>query len=338
MKSNKLFHTVMKAKNIIYIISLMLAAISCSMEDDTLMNDATKGIENSLNGEEIALAFSLTNGEVATKATDNTTDQDLNNVTVFLLKNGTVVNAERFATKAEAEANIFYIKKDDSTWKMIVVANADVSITGLSDAASIHSATASLADKTKFGEATLDIAGMTGKEYVADIELRQSYAKVGLASFKVQRNGSTGYNNLKVELTKVALINQNTKGRIDGSALIPEVNELANPNRTCTDYILLNNDTNPTELLSNPIFFNTFAYEYKEASNKQSVELTYKVNGISHTETIQINGNDGSVEAGNIYKLNVTASVSPEGIVTILNVNFEVVNLVEREINPEAFC
>ncbi|CAK7061931.1 MAG: hypothetical protein PARBA_02306 [Parabacteroides sp.] len=345
MKSNKLFHTVMKAKNIIYIISLVFAAMSCSMDSDTMMNDTTKEIENSLNNGEVAVSFSLTDGSVTTKsvtpaAADNTTDQDINNVTIFLLEGENVIDVKQSNVKNQKlYTNCFYVKKGErSSLNLIVVANSSIG-TSFATANEIRTAVIHLGDCTKYGESALSLSG---NAYTATIELIQSYAKVGLASFKVQRAASSGYNNLKVELTNIALVNQNTKGQVDGLAMVPTATELANLNVSRNDIVILNNNTGSSNILKDDVvLFNTFAYDYKNTEQKLALALTYEVNGISHTETITIQGaTQGTlaVAAGNIYKLNVTASITPEGRVTILNVGFEVVDLVKREITPETFA
>lgn len=341
MKSNKLFHTVMKVKNIIYMISLMFAAMSCSMDGDTMMSDTTKEIENSLNNGEVAVSFSLTDGSVATKSTDATTDQEIKNVTVFLLKNDAVIDVMTSSTGNIAYSNCFYVKNEGKKMELIVVANASIG-TAYENSASILNATANLDDCTKWARHTIDFSQVVNKSYNAAIKLSQSYAKVGLASFKVQRAASSGYKNLVVKLTNISLVNQNTKGQVSGLAIAPIADELNNPNISRNDQITLNNNTASSDILGNDVvLFNTFAYDYKNTDKKLALTLTYEVNGVSHTETITIQGTSQGelvVEAGNIYKLNVTASITPEGRVTILNIGFEVVDLVNREITPETFA
>ena len=91
----------MKLGNILSIFCFLAAMASCSMDDDTMMNDASKEIEASVNtNKEAYLAFGMDLGVMNTKATvqdkvtgtDDQIDQDINNLWIFLLDGETVLN------------------------------------------------------------------------------------------------------------------------------------------------------------------------------------------------------------------------------------------------------
>lgn len=317
MKSNKLFHTVMKVKNIIYIISLMLAAMSCSMDGDTMMNDTTKEIENSLNNGEVAVSFSLTDGSVATKSatgTDATTDQEIKNVTVFLLKNDAVIDVMTSETGNTAYSNCFYVK-NEGNMELIVVANASIG-TGYENSASILNATANLDDCTKWARHTIDFSQVVNNSYNAAIELSQSYAGIELGQFTVVK-GEGAKEGVQVSLTGVELLNRNTKGQVNGAmagvSLANKTWSFGGTNPACQT------SSNSTDILKgHNVFFRTFAYDYSKTSDKQlALQLTYSIGGKNYTKIITVQGktdNQLAVEAGCIYQVNVTLNVTTKEV------------------------
>lgn len=322
MKSNKLFHTVMKVKNIIYIISLVFAAMSCSMDSDTMMNDTTKEIENSLNNGEVAVSFSLTDGSVATKsvtpaAADNTTDQDINNVTVFLLKNDAVIDVMTSSTGNTAYNNCFYVKNEGSM-ELIVVANASTLGVNYENSESILKAAANLSDCTKWARHTIDFSKAENKSYHAAIELSQSYAKIELAEFNV-RKASGNYNDVEVGLDKVEIKNINSKGVVDGSLV--ESPELGNEKQDCM-YTIIPTTNESKNIVANSLKFNTFAN-----AGQMVMILTYHVGKVSKTHEIVIEGNEGMINAGNIYKIKVNATLRAEQL--DFDVVFDILNWID---------
>ena len=323
MKSNKLFHTVMKVKNIIYIISLMFAAMSCSMDGDTMMNDTTKEIENSLNNGEVAVSFSLTDGSVATKSAagiDATTDQEIKNVTVFLLKNDAVIDVMTSSTGNTAYSNCFYVK-NEGNMELIVVANALIG-TAYENGTSILKAAANLEDCTKWARHTIDFSQVINNSYNAAIELSQSYAKVELAEFNV-RKATGNYKDVEVGLDKVEIKNINSKGVVDGSLVESPV--LENKEIVC-NYTIIPTTKESGNIVEKPLNFNTFAKE-QDAKSKMIMVLTYHVGKVSKTHAIEIEGNEGMINAGNIYKVKVNATLRAEQL--DFDVVFDILNWID---------
>lgn len=332
MKSNKLFHTVMKVKNIIYIISLMFAAMSCSMDGDTMMSDTTKEIENSLNNGEVAVSFSLTDGSVATKSTDATTDQEIKNVTVFLLKNDAVIDVMTSETDNTVYSDCFYVKNEGKKMELIVVANASIG-TAYENSASILNATANLDDCTKWARHTIDFSKVANSSYNAAIELSQSYAGIELGQFTVVK-GEGAKEGVQVSLTGVELLNRNTKGQVNGAmagvSLENKTWGFGETNPTCQT------SSNSTDILNgHNIFFRTFAYDYSEISDKQlALRLTYSIGGKNYTKIITVQGkseNQLAVEAGCIYQVNVTLNVTTKEVTT--NLKWEIKGFAQKNVS-----
>lgn len=102
-KLNEKIHRVMKIKNIFFAVMLVLAGFSCSMEDDTIMNDVEKGIEEVTDAYTV-LDFNVAFNEMATKSTtvkpdtdipatgdENNGEKNVSDVSVFLLEGGNII-------------------------------------------------------------------------------------------------------------------------------------------------------------------------------------------------------------------------------------------------------
>lgn len=104
-KLNEKIHRVMKIKNIFFAVMLVLAGFSCSMEDDTIMNDVEKGIEEVTDAYTV-LDFNVAFNEMATKSTsttvepgddipatgdENKEEKKVSDVSVFLLESGSII-------------------------------------------------------------------------------------------------------------------------------------------------------------------------------------------------------------------------------------------------------
>ena len=98
----------MKIKNIFFAAILVLAGFSCSMEDDAIMNDVEKGIEEATEAYTV-LDFGVAFNEMATKASttvvpgedrpatgdENNDEKKISEVSVFLLEDGKVITRVR---------------------------------------------------------------------------------------------------------------------------------------------------------------------------------------------------------------------------------------------------
>ena len=345
----------MKLKNILSMVCFLCLAVSCSMDDETVMNDISKEIEATQGeGKEAFVAVQMNFGELATKSvtagnSDNTTDQEINNLALFLLDGDNVINKAFFekdqftrdedGTLKTSEGEVFgFLTKKKNTLSMIAVANTDANILAKTTRSAIETYAATLDNCTKYKEVNnfgwLKKDGQTaypGYEKIngADgalaqapafvkIVLQQSYARVELASFNVKRNEETT-KDVSVKLTGVKLYNINTNGQVNGTEKNFSGKDDSFPNLTFS--CMTSEEACKTEkglnlLVNNASdhYFRTFAYNYKNSddSDKMKMEISYEVGVNKYTKVCVIEGRTAdlqAVEAGYIYRLNLTVTV-----------------------------
>lgn len=348
----------MKLKNILSIVCIIFAAVSCSTEDDILMNDVSKEI-SAVQGEanEAYVAVKMNLNELTTKSvapgdpsTEGVTDQEINTLALFLLEGDNVINYAYFGngefirgedgTLQKSNGEVFgFLTKKKNTLSLIAVANTDNGILAKTTRNAIATYAAALGNCVKykdvqnFGWFKKDgVTPYPGYEMIngndgvlaqdpayVKIDLKQSYARVELASFNVIKN--TSYEkDVNVQLTNVELINLNTKGQVNG--------DLAGTILTSSSWDFQKSFpacvTSDTECAQAPgknilagknIFFRSFAYDYSKKTEKLCLKLTYKVGVKTHTKEIIIQGKEEglqAIEAGYIYRINLTATLRPE--------------------------
>lgn len=348
----------MKLKNILSVLCFFFVMASCSMEDDVLMNDASKEIEAAQNGnKEAFVAVQMDLNGLTTKSvtvgdpsTDNVTDQEIKNLALFLLDGDQVIDRTFFASgefsrdadgTLKSNGKVFgFLTKKKNTLGMIAVANTDEEILTKTTRTEIATYAATLNNCTKYKDiqnfgwfekdgTTLypgyeKINGNDGvlaqnPAYVK-IELKQSYARVELASFNVIRN-TAFEKTVDVTLTKVELLNLNEKGQVNGSVAGTSLKDnswsFQNTPSCSTGDSECTTSSGKNILANNNIFFRTFAYDYSGSQKKLCLKLTYEVGAKIHTKEIIIQGKEAGlfeVEAGYIYKVNLTATVRPEQV------------------------
>ena len=108
----------MKIKNIFFAAILVFAGFSCSMEDDTIMNDVEKGIEEATEAYTV-LDFGVAFNEMATKASttvvpgedrpatgnENNDEKKISEVSVFLLEDGKVIGILKSQNMNQVSSN-----------------------------------------------------------------------------------------------------------------------------------------------------------------------------------------------------------------------------------------
>lgn len=348
----------MKLKNILSIVCIIFAAVSCSTEDDILMNDVSKEI-SAVQGEanEAYVAVKMNLNELTTKSvapgnpsTEGVTDQEINTLALFLLEGDNVINYAYFGngeftrgedgTLQKSNGEVFgFLTKKKNTLSLIAVANTDDKILDKTTRNTIATYAAALGNCVKykdvqnFGWFKKDgVTPYPGYEMISGddgvlaqdpayvkIELKQSYARVELASFNVIKN--TSYvKDVNVQLTNVELINLNTKGQVNGdlagTTLTSNSWDFSNTFPTCsTKDAECAQAPGKNILAGNNIFFRSFAYDYSNKTEKLCLKLTYKVGVKTHTKEIIIQGKEEglqAIEAGYIYRINLTATLRPE--------------------------
>lgn len=351
----------MKLKNILSVFCCVVAMASCSMEDDALMNDISKEIE-SAQGEakEAYVAVKMDLDGLSTKSvtpgdpsTDNIADQEIKTLALFLLDGDNVINKAFFATgefsresdgTLKSNGKVFgFLTKKKNTLSLIAVANTDNGILTKTSRNDIATYAAVLGDCVKYQDVPnfgwFEKDGSTpypGYEKIngddgvlaqepayVKIVLKQSYARVELASFNVIRNAAYD-KTVDVQLTNVELLNLNAKGQANGvlagTTLENSSWNFQNAFPVCsTADAACSNAPGKNILAGSNIFFRTFAHNYSNSnqSNKLCLKLTYKVGVKTRTKEIIIEGKEAglfAVEAGYIYRVNLTATLRPEQV------------------------
>ena len=352
----------MKLKNILSFFCFLAAMASCSMDDETVMNDISKEINSSTGtSKEALVSFQLDMNGLTTKSvtnagTDNTVDQEVNNIVIFLLNGDNVIDYA-LLNKADGDflqsgnvctpkADFGFLTKKVNTLKLMVIANSGITASTVSNyttGAQVKAASANLADCTKFGESNITWQYADGSEYPGyekingtdgvlaqpsypvNVTVKQAYAREELASFNVKKQRAS--ESVDVTLAGVKLYNINTKGQANGAAIGPVLAEPSDWNfgssfPTCnTGDIECSSTDGKNILANNNVFFRTFAYDYSnvQADKEMYLEISYKIGVQSQlrTKKIVIEGktdNLKAVEAGYIYRINLTASVRPEQV------------------------
>ena len=174
----------MKLKNILSFFCFLAAMASCSMDDETVMNDISKEINSSTGtSKEALVSFQLDMNGLTTKSvtnagTDNTVDQEVNNIVIFLLNGDNVIDYA-LLNKADGDflqsgnvctpkADFGFLTKKVNTLKLMVIANSGITASTVSNyttGAQVKAASANLADCTKFGESNITWQYADGSEY-----------------------------------------------------------------------------------------------------------------------------------------------------------------------------
>lgn len=277
------------------VLSFLLVAVSCSVEDDAFMNNNNmNNVESStvISDQEAYLSFNV-NTNVATKAAGSFELDTLNSVStcsVVLFDNNNNILAVKDGVKVENGAlqNCSFLTKVRNDLKVAVIANTTKSFENCPTMKEVRETVQDQKDLetlVKYGEAAVSFDGVKGsastKENVptvtVNVKLSQLAAIVELASFNV--TFAEGAKEAAVEVTRVVLVNANTEAytAAEGRSSIATLTETANLSTA-------NFRTYPSQKVTMQIFYTVGEKEYS-------------------TKAFKING--GSVENGYIYRLNV---------------------------------
>ena len=243
----------MKLRNILSVFCFLAAMASCSMEDDTMMNDASKEFEASVNADKEAyLAFGMNLGVMNTKSTvkDDQVGTD-DNLWIFLLDGETVLNKAYLAEgdihfdtnhhlykDAEHTTPFGFLTKKKDNLKLFVIANSIYTANNATIAActtlSGIKALSLGADDLNACVKVSDVANVVWGDYPGyekingadgalqqepcwvDVTLKQAYARVGLKSFVVKK-GQDLKDDINVTLLDATLSNQNMAWSVGGT-------------------------------------------------------------------------------------------------------------------------
>lgn len=310
----------MKTRNIITIISIIFALVSCSADNDILNDIPAQNTE--VSESEAVISCSIDN--IQTRATVTVADDAITNAVFFLLDGEDNVLGYRINnTKATFQT------KNQADLKVLVVANASQSlqtaITACSTGKAIWGQTLGADDLTslvKIGEEK--VGAFTENSINVEVEVKQIAARIDIASLTLNIKDAD-----RVTLEQVELINQNTKGYMDGKYV---------------DFVGTSTTASIAKLFSDRVFtsgtaqtdictFYSFANE--NVNNKTTLKLSFKIDGKTVNTLVTIKDNDKKervVGAAN-HQLTITATIQGENVTPI--VTFTVADWNKSQISAD---
>lgn len=310
----------MKLKNILSVFCCLVAMVSCSMEDDTMMNDTSKELMNRNSDKEAVLNINLSSSALLTKATGDTEPADgaketkLENC-VLALMDGNDVLAVRTSSDISATGkvnDVSFLTKVRSGLSVIAIVNVANPADYLS--ATTYNELNKMVTVDPNGEALLVKQGRKAIEFPAGfgspsttptaentmpvtIVVTQVAAKLQLSEFNVKY--ADGVQKEKtVTLTEVSFENINKQSNV------------------FTEASLVIDGFKGTSV-------GTTAYSYANTKNADSpvkMSLTFRIGdadsmqGETVTRTYIINNKD--VQAGYLYRVFVNMTVNTHTVDT----------------------
>lgn len=330
---------------ILTVVSFLLVAVSCSVENDTYMNDVNK--EMAAASEEYAyVAFNMGMQTKSSASEQENIDdtETISNVTFFLFQNGKVVGTAtagqgndyqnvRILTKANGAKTVFAIvnlSADTQTRLLSYTTEYDVRNAAL-DANDMNAL-------VKVGEREVEVingVASTPSNYkgeypteTASITVAQRTARIEISKLSVfYADGCTKY---PVTLTGISLKNQNLAGQVEGVATAANYNS---ENTLSIDETKENaNKSIEFESVTDKYFY-TFANNTSKEDDMTALVLHFSINGKAFDREIKIKHIDtNKVEAGFIYRLTINAKVQSNDVesaveCSILDWNYNEINL-----------
>ncbi|MDF9829896.1 hypothetical protein [Parabacteroides sp. PF5-6] len=227
----------MKLKSIVAMISFLMVAVSCSMEDDVL-NEMAKGTTTQTNQEEVGISVLINVNNVPTKGAfgddikpgaylDGTDADKVEKCMVFIANAaGTITYRNTNVAVGEDKKLVMnFSLKTGSAYKMLVVANSTTDFNACTTLDHIKAKGLAATDMNalvKWGEEVIDLtdsvglATMPGAEEKITVDLHQLTAQISLKELIV-KGFNNGTNPTDVYLRSVEVVNQNVEYSIDNS-------------------------------------------------------------------------------------------------------------------------
>ena len=331
----------MKIKNIFFAVMLVLAGFSCSMEDDTIMNDVEKGIEEVTDAYTV-LDFNVAFNEMATKSTtvkpgtdipatgdENNGEKNVSDVSVFLLEGGNIIGILQSDQPNQVSSDnkgIITLKdlkfvtkyKAGRTLEAHVVINGNEFLTGINigDSKSVLDKTISghLSDVAliKYGHRSIvlgrDVTKSDPSPAVAEanpttilVKVSQVAARLDFSQFAVTLDGFA--NAPAVTLLEAKFMNIQENSTIFGAA----------SNDGAIGEVSVKNPTGENNTWSN--IATTYSYAnnvtalyVKFQVGDRTFEKTYPINPANIEKTINHNG----IRGGYLYDIKVHWTITPK--------------------------
>lgn len=304
---------------ILTVVSFLLVAVSCSVEDDVYMNN-NNNVESSvvISDQEAYLSFNI-NANAVTKSNVSTSDtlSAVSSCSVVLFSNDNILAVMDDVTVVNGELqNCSFLTKVRNDLRVAIIANTTQSFENcptMEDVRKKVQTQKDLETLVKYGEAAVSFGDVKGSASTKDtpkvtvnVTLHQLAAIVELASFNT--TFETGAKVEEVVITKVELKNANLNTYTDqkGCSKI----------ETLTQTMEMN--------VKNFSKIDFRSYE----SNDVTLSITFKVGDREYEKSYKING--GSINSGYIYRLNVNMTLRTHDV--DMNVELSVADWTDNSI------
>ena len=306
----------MKIKNIFFAAILVLAGFSCSMEDDAIMNDVEKGIEEATEAYTV-LDFGVAFNEMATKASttvvpgeDRPATGDENNddgsITLKDLKFVT-----KYKTNRTLEAHV--VINGNQFLKNINIGDAQSALNQqISGCLSADQLIKYGSTRIVFGK---DITNSYSSPSVAEnnpttilVKVSHVAARLDFSQFDVTLNGFEG--NPTVVFDEAKFVNLQQNGKIvegDASVNVKDGAFLNRSNRIGTRWTDMGTAYGYANQYKQDSEMNTALY-VKFTVDGRTFEKTYPINPAGITKEVDHNG----IKGGYLYDIKVRWTITPD--------------------------
>lgn len=328
------------------VLSFVLVAVSCSVENDAYMNDVNKEMA-SVSDADVLLTAKVSLNVVATKSSDlaGTEDADaIHNCLVFLLNAQDKVVGVTFTDNYTNTWEPKFMTKVQDGLHILAIANVNIdNFLGCSSLAEIQKQVLNDASSLpKQGGADVEFGDFEGSKTTTDVPtftlsnpivLKQIAARVELKSFQVNYvGGDQATEKPAVQLTSVELINAKTNAYLFGEYSVCNENHIS----------LLNGTMEPASGYSN---IGAWVFQ-NQSSAPTKLRINFAVGGVERSDYYReyVINPDGAKTTGHtqilpgyIYRLNVTINVDKKVPAFDLNINWQVVNMETINVNVADF-
>jgi len=318
----------MNFKGIILVIASLFFIVSCSVENDSVMNDVNAEMTAGTI-EYASLIFNVGLGTSTKSVTANGTEEGTGAETsisncIMIITKGNATSSKITAITNVTGSNLVY--NSDNTWSinanMVVKATNDLYVTVITNVDYSTFASCSTLGEVQTKKVGLNTEslvkcssavaiGEIPSQYksahttdlipytIPTISLTQLAAKVELVAFNVAYTGETGTN-------------------MEEPAVSLESTNLVNAKTTSCLYMQDSDATLATladQNLDSSAKFSCYTFQNNDAGNKTSLQLTVKVGNIMKTKTYTVKTPNGTsydeiVKAGYVYRVTVNLIVN----------------------------
>lgn len=332
----------MTLRNITLIASILIAAVSCSMEDD-LSNDVTKAINEAKGEAYISLNVNAP-AATLTKATEfHATDSTVNHCSIILLDGGNVVTAIDDAVVRDFEGKkavfasngtdpIKFLVKVSKTYEVMIVANSTVAFEGttyntyakiqaalqgandLSSYAKVGKASVAVPANYEYASTSTTDAQMWANPVFVKVQLEQLSARIELAEFNVT-GYTTGATPMNLTISKVELININTVSYTQLAAQAAG-STYTNDERNFSNLLVRsagvasNQSSSYTFEGNRPVFY---SFRNSDANNQVAMRIYFKL-GNDEKVSRDLVINSGNIEPGYLYRIIVNSTITNDNV------------------------